>query len=158
MYCTAADLLVKDILLSPGSTHDIWVERAAEEMHALLGAKYVIPITPAPGYVALGNYESLVLKMINSKLASGRLILALATNDENDSIHAYGRMLIREAMESLVAILNGVVNLDSALTVIPINDDEHRVPSVTTRDSESLVEVWENNIMRGEDVYGMPGS
>lgn len=157
-YCLESDLLVKDTLLPPGETLQVWVDRAAEEMDSYLGYRYEIPIVPSPIFTVLYQHETLVLKMINAKLASGRYYLAASSNDEDDRLHAYGASLVREAIMELTSIRDGTVDLVSAAQVQSTGADESRkVPGVINHDSESLVLGWENTVMRGVDWFSRPG-
>jgi ribosomal protein S18 acetylase RimI-like enzyme len=148
-YCDDTDLLIKaDVLQTPGQTLQMWVDRAAEEMDSMLGFRYVIPITPAPNYPMLATHETLILKQINVKLASGRFYLANSAHDEDDQLHSYGRYLVNEALASLRAIVDGTIDLESAqLTTTMVEDSSKRMPGVINRDDHSLVEDWEDLVM-----------
>lgn len=158
-YCDADDLLVGDI--EYGQVDPIaYVNRAAEEIDAKLGFKYRVPIvalgTP-PWNGTLAANEQLILKSINARLATGRMLCAVFASAEDNSSHAYGRSLIREAQDDLAAIMSGVVDLTSAQLADVPTVIEDKLPSIHNHDEESLVDAWENTVMRGVPSWTRPG-
>lgn len=147
-YCEVTDLLIKDFTLAPGQTYDEWVDRAADEMHAFLGYRYVIPIVPNATSATLSQHDQLVLKRINILLASGRFYLAHASNDERDRLHAYGRSLVNEAIGALTALRDGKVDLSSAQVLdTSIGDESRRMPGVINQDKTSLLAPYECEVL-----------
>lgn len=143
MYCTASDLLVKDVLLGPGDTLDEWVARASEEMDSYLGARYVIPIEPIASLGSPSAQDLRILKQINIKLASGRFYLAHSSNEEDDRLHAYGRYLVNEAINALIAIRDETFSLSSLDTIVTdLPAPERRMPGPVGGDSVSYVDAF----------------
>jgi hypothetical protein len=134
-----------------------FVDSAAEEMDSKLGYIYKLPLVPpnpdnldpAP---ALLDYEVLILKHINNKLASGRLILAQDMAGEENSLHAYGLRLVTEATNELMALANGEVDL-TAEKRYTIQREGDKVPSIINEDPESLLLGFTENVM--QDHYGV---
>lgn len=161
-YCDTSDLLLGDAIVGPGNPLSKWVDRAAGEMDSKLGFRYVVPITPNPNsdppFTELLPHEAGLLKQINSKLASGRFLMAQAQSGEFDTTHAYGRSLLTEALSELYCITNGEVDLTSAeLSPTSGGLEYRRMPGITNEDEESLLLGWENNVLRGVPWYTRPG-
>lgn len=153
-YSTEDDLLVGDLALSPILDTGKFVKEAAEEMDSKLGFIYTLPL---PG--DLPEYQKLLLKGINNKLASGRLIMAVAIGGEDSTVHAYAARLVQEATQELLAIANGIVELAADRAVAPADVQAgSRTPSIKNLDSESAVEAFTNNFVNGENWYWRPGT
>jgi phage gp36-like protein len=107
-YSAVDDLLLGNIPLPPGDKAKRAVDRAADEIDAALGTRYVVPIRP------LGQQQRQVLALmltINNWLASGRLIEELTASSQTVELHAYARQLINEALKALSSILSGEIIL-----------------------------------------------
>jgi len=153
-YSTEDDLLVGDLALSPILDKEKFVTEAAEEIDSKLGFIYALPLP-----VALPNYQKLLLKGINNKLASGRLIMAVAIGGEDSTVHAYAARLVNEATQELLAIANGLVELDADRAVPTLDEAAGvRTLSIKNVDSESAVEAFATNFMNGQDYYWRPGT
>lgn len=140
-------------MISDSLDRDKFVQDAADEIDSKLGFVYKLPLEPLP----LPTHQGLLLKGINNKLASGRLILALDIASEDRALHAYGLRLVTEAQAELMLIANGGV----VLTAVGINEDivevESKVPTLTNYDSESGVDAFYEHTMRGNPWYWRPG-
>lgn len=161
-YSVIGDLLLDGVLLKPGFDKQKFVDDAADEMDSKLGWLYSLPLSPE-GVEPLGTWEDLpahqvlTLKQINNRLASGRLILAIALPGEQNTLHAYGYSLVQQALADLMQLANGVVELD-ANKLAPASEFTSRAPSITNPDSESLLAGFENTVMRGVPWYSRPGA
>lgn len=165
-YSEVSDLLLGPVLVSQSVDKQKFINQAAEDMDAKLGWIYDLPLSPqraegAPytdpqpdadpenDWKALPLHERLLLKGINNKLASGRLLLTLDIAGEGTTLHAYGWQLVREANAELLIISNGEVFLHAQGTEGSADQvDESRTPSVQNHDEESLMLGFENNVMR----------
>lgn len=157
-YCEVNDLLVKDngMMFSPTFDFQRFINSAAEEMDGMLGEIYALPLASAAGgWKTLPAYQQLLLKQINLKLASGRILLTLQGSGDTRTLHAYGQRLLDEAMAMLMPLINGGVRLDTPPrdTVAVQNS-----PLILNHDSRSLVDVFENVVHRGEDDIAVPGN
>lgn len=150
-YSEVADLLIGDLALGPTVDPEKFVIQAGEEMDSKLGYIYELPID----FDALPTHQQLLLKGINNKLASGRLILSIDLAEEGQHLHAYGLRLVNEATNELLMVANGTALLDA--TRLDPAQDRDRVPSVKNRDAESAVDMFENHVLRGEPSYWSPG-
>ena len=137
-YSQVADLLLGNIPLPAGDIGKRAVERAADEMDALLGQKYVVPI------VATGQYQRQVktlLLTINNWLASGRLIEELTASSQTVEIHAYANKLINDALAALMQIVNGQIVLPG---VPPVGEEDgvgsQTGPFILNKDDSSPTE------------------
>ena len=153
-YSEVEDLLIGDLALGPTVDPAKFVAQAAEEMDAKLGYVYELPLAPLEG-AELPLHERLLLKGINNKLASGRLILSIDIAEEGQHLHAYGLRLVTEATNELIMLANGTAQL-SAARLDPLVD-RNKVPGVANRDAESAVDMFENHVLRGEPSWWSPG-
>lgn len=156
-YSAVSDLLVGDLLISNKVDKAKFVTDAADEIDSKLGFRYKIPLTPIPPATVLPIHQILLLKGINNKLASGRLILTLDITAEDRSLHAYGLRLVTEAMNDLMLIANGDIDL-TVDPLLPANEDDSKVPAIKNFDAESGVDAFYNQVMREEPWYWMPGA
>lgn len=142
-YCATTDLLYGNIPLPTGITAQKFVDDAAEEIDSYIGMTYLTPVDINASELA--RPVKLLLKRINSHLATGRLILAVTANGEDDRLHAYGASLVTESLATLQAISDGEVTLIGAA---PANADDVAVtgPMIANVDAESNVEAFYGRI------------
>jgi len=88
---------------------------ASDEIDMLISRYYKTPVLFGTAELQ-EKYKPtmLLLKHINIKLATGRLILAIDASGENQSVHAYGQSLVAEAMKLLDAIVERDIILEGA--------------------------------------------
>lgn len=157
-YCEVNDLLVRDngMMFSPTFDFVRFINSASEEMDGMLGEIYSLPLASAAGgWKTLPVYQQLLLKQINIKLASGRILLTLQASGDTRSLHAYGQRLLDEAMAMLMPLINGTVRLDTpARDAVALQTS----PVIQNHDSRSLVDIFENVVHRGEDDIAVPGN
>lgn len=133
------------------------VQEAADEIDSRLGFVYKLPLTPLPPAGALPEHEVLLLKQINNKLASGRLIMQIAAAGEDRSLHAYGLRLVTEATNDLMLLANGTVELTAVKQPISGSVPD-KTPMIFNHDEESAVDMFESAAMRrGEGARWQPG-
>ncbi len=163
-YSVVADLLLDDLRLKPDFPKQKFVDQAAEEMDSKLGFRFALPLrlegelVPSPTtWLALPPHQVLLLKTINNRLASGRLILSIAVGGEQTSLHAYGYSLVQAALIDLMMVANGDVIFDTAL-LVPTTPFESKAPAGTNHDEESLLLGFENSVMRDRPWYSRPGA
>jgi hypothetical protein len=156
-YSAEGDLLVGDLLLPAGFSKATYITEATDEIDSKLGFIYQLPLTPIPPEVALPPHEVLLLKVISNKLSSGRLIMDIALAGERYSLHAYGRRLVDEAMNDLLLIANGELELAAVRSEANVALESAKVPSVKNHDEESLLLGFENVVLRQEPWYSRPG-
>jgi hypothetical protein len=138
-YAVVSDLYKGDLPL-PAFAGDgtMYITRAADEMDTVLGQLYETPIllvdTPA-------NRPALLwLKTCCSFIASGRLVLDLALNTEDTSLHAYGLSMLKQGLEMLKAIASGAASIAGAIPLDPLAGSHATAPAIYNEDDESLVE------------------
>lgn len=144
-YSEVGDLLLGDLIVGTGTNQQKFIDDAAEEMDSKIGWRYDTPIV----VTGLPRHQRLLLKGINNKLASGRLILSLDAAGEGSTLHAYGYYLIKEAMNELMVIANGELDLVGA---IPSDQDVNLQPDarsieVINQDPESLLLGFTQTVM-----------
>lgn len=113
-YCTVADLLIGDISTSVALSPTKYVNDAADEIDSKIGFRYTTPVASTSPRPVL-----LLLKRLNSHLASGRLILAATISANQEELNAYGASLVNDAQLTLEAIASGDMRLPGA----PLNPD-----------------------------------
>lgn len=165
-YCTSEDLLISgDVMLPPTLSLDKFVQLASDDMDSKLGYRYEVPILT----VGLPSHQIALLKSINAKLATGRLIMATAVGGEDTAVHQYALYLIKEAEMDLMSIANGQVDLqapevdedgNSVTPGSPLDNDPYaRTPGAWNPDSTSPVTVFEKNILTvSEPLYWDPAT
>lgn len=109
-YCVEADLLIGDISVSAQLSPAKYVADAADEIDSKIGFRYKIPVDP----VSSPRPVLLLLKRLNSHLASGRLILAATISANQEELNAYGASLVNDAQLTLAAIADGEMILPGA--------------------------------------------
>lgn len=155
-YSTVDDLLLGDLPVDPALKEQA-VSQAADDIDAKLGVLYALPLAAVGGGV-IPAYQLKLLKGINNKLASGRLLMTLNVSAEAvGGLHSYGKLLLDEANQELLLIANGVVTLDAVRRGATPALDNSKLPAAVVRDTESLVEQYENGAMRGIPSYARPG-
>lgn len=147
-YCTKDDLLTGDIPLAgkygDGST---FVQFAADEIDSQIGHIYTTPVQfdeSTPQLAAAARPAKLLLKKINTLLASGRIILDMAAGGEDRELHAYGRSMWQEAVDLLGEIKSGRIPLVGAPQLGSTADDKNTAVSIIQADSQSMVESFYN--------------
>ena len=133
-YCTADDLLVApDLQLPAGTTAEDWIDRAAEEIDSRIGVRYVLPLET----VSAGGLAT--LKRLNAQLASGRMLMAL--NSADDDVHAYGKSLVDEALADIKSVVAGVIPLGA--TQVTTSPQNLGGPAVQNQDAYSATAAFE---------------
>ena len=150
-YCGVGDLhITEGIELHPGLDLSAIILQVAEEMDSHLGFIYVVP------FVDLAPHEVLLLKQINAKLATARVLLSTYGEAGEDGLHGYGMMLLREGQDKLMKLSNGLIDLHAERNTDNVLD-RHRGPVATNTDEESGVDIFEAIVFRGERGYWQPG-
>lgn len=150
-YSATSDLLVGSIPTPSYLDTAKYVEDASDEIDSKIGHIYVTPVNVSdPG--PLSRPARLLLKRINNFLASGRLILAVASPEENQNLHAYGWSLVTEATAALNSIISGDIQLDGAqlgtVDTLPVS-----TPLIDNLDAESNVEAFYDRICNPNYAY-----
>lgn len=145
-YCQKSDLLTGDIPLA-GKYGDgtAFVNLAADEIDGQIGHIYVTPVVfdeSTDAKVARVRPAKLLLKKINTLLASGRIILDMAAGGEDVALHAYGKSMLDEALILLMGLSSGKVKLTDAPVLEEDQDNENTGPSIVQEDPYSLVEAF----------------
>lgn len=95
MWADAGDLLVGDMAFGSSFDKDRYIQDAANEMLSRIGIVYELPLPP------LTPHLENVFRLIQARLATGRLIMAMAVGAEQNDLHAYGRSLVQLAYDDL---------------------------------------------------------
>lgn len=152
-YCATADLVLGDIPLPGYINTSERVNDAADEIDSRIGYIYQTPINIEQGS-PVERPARLLLKRINSHLASGRILLAIAAPSEQTSLHAYGWSLVKESLDALEQIKDGDIVLEGAPTAENAVQPAATVPLISNLDPESSVEAFYNRIANPDYSYG----
>lgn len=142
-YSEVGDLLLGDLVISSDVSPQKFVNDAADEMDSKIGWIYETPLI----LENLLRHEGLLIKGVNNRLASGRLILTLDIAGEGTALHAYGLRLVTEANGDLLLIANGQVDLSAPKIPVP-GQNKNNTPSISSRDAASAVDAFEDRFMR----------
>lgn len=143
-YSVVGDLLTGKIPTPDYLDLQKIVDDAADEIDSKIGVVYTTPIDISENG-PVSRPARLLLKRINNFIATGRLILAVASPTENSQIHAYGWYLIREATTAINAIVRGDIELTGA-TLIEVATEPDALPLIGNMDVESNVEAFYDRI------------
>lgn len=143
-YCEADDLLVGSIPLPDYLNQEKVVSDAADEIDTYIGFRYTTPVVLAD--TPANRPAILLLKRINSHLASGRLLMEVAAPTENIELNAYAKRLVDEALLALTAIKNGEIILGDA-PILPGTEGSVTGPLQYNKDSKSQVDAFYDEIV-----------
>ena len=154
-YSEESDLLTGSIPTPQYLSPVKFVSDAADEVDSKLGFLYKTPIvlTDTPE----NRPALLLLKRINNFIATGRLIMAVASPDEDSRVHAYASRLVNEAYKSLDMIANGSIELGDAEKLTQPAEPVV-LPLVAYGDPESNVEAFYDRIANPEYTFLSPQS
>lgn len=163
-YSGVDDLLLGDLIIAESVDRQKFVDLAAREIDSKLGWVYELPLhaqgedpVTATSWELLPQHQVDTLKDINNKLASGRLILSLAIGGEEVQLHALGWHYVNSALEDLMVIANGTVDLDAVRIGATSPSFRDTVPSISQYDDESLLLGFEQGVMKSNPWYTEPG-
>lgn len=145
-YCEIPDLVLGNIPTPEDA--DKYIISAAEEIDSRIGLRYATPVVVADSIEE--RPTELLLKRINTFLASGRLILALDAGGEDDQLHQYGLYLVNEASSAIDAIVSGSIVLPGT-TPATEGSSIQTGPQLANVDDASSVEAFQS-------VFGNPAS
>lgn len=145
-YSTTQDLLTGDLRLPDYISAQKFVDDAADEIDSRIGFMYATPVN-IPNLLAVPRLRpvALLLKRLNTFLASGRLIMATDVSGEKGRVHNYGLTLVRDANLALDNIVAGKVPLN----IPPADPDSPFAstgPSQYNKDPESNVDAFYDRI------------
>lgn len=141
-YCQVSDLLTGSIPLPVAPSPQQAVDNAAEEIDAALGQVYLTPIVLSPVDPAV-RPSLLTLKHVNAKLATGRLILAVAGGTQDTELNAYGLSLLKEARATLSELRASSESLPGAiLAPTAATSKTGRGPRISNVDPVSQVDAF----------------
>ncbi len=143
-WATNDDLLLGDTQFDSGDW-DRYLRDAETEILIHLAQYYELPI---PDNDQLPERIFMLLRQIQSRLASGRLILAyaLSQGQADESLNAYGRYLIDDALGDLVELGSQIPIPGATAAINPdaTSVDNDLRPSITQIESASPVEAFAN--------------
>lgn len=154
-YAEESDLLTGSIPLPAYIDVNQWLQDGADEIDVRLGSVYVTPvILPDKPSTGADPYRQsrLILKYINARISSARIIFAAAAGGEDSETHAYARFLLREATTALNKLANGDPELLGA-ELLPTEDDRPHL-LVDNVDPYSQVDRFYEMTNPGQTMFG----
>jgi hypothetical protein len=151
-YSEPNDLLLGNI------PHPSYIDTAkllqdvADEIDSRIGYTYATPLDVADTS-SVARPARLLIKRISRNLATGRLILQVASPEENHRLHAYGWSLVSESLEALKCIAEGDIILDGAPLADGASTPPITAPQIANLDAESNVEAFYNRLANPNYVY-----
>ena len=141
-YCETTDLLIGDTRLPGYVDPQKYVNAAADEMDSAIGFQYVTPINlVTEGEAGAVNRPTmLLLKTINSWLASGRILLTISRSGEDNTLDALGKYYVSTALQRINDIVNDKIVLVGA-TQTPQNPS-FTGPTIVNAEEKSLVDMF----------------
>lgn len=154
-YCTTNDLKLGQIPIPAYIDKTKEINDAADEIDSKIGYLYNTPVNIG-GSGGVARPAVLLLKRINANLATGRLLLALASPEENRNLHAYGWSLVKESTDALDMIASGAIILEGASQPSNATEEAATAPMISNLDAESNVEAFYDRVSNPNYVYGLP--
>jgi hypothetical protein len=109
----------------------------------MLGTRYQVPIRPVG---AQQRQVNALMLTINNWLASGRLIEELTASSQTVEIHAYANNLIRQAYDTINAILRGEILLPGVPPPAGESSSTATGPFIINHDTESQTNAYYDRI------------
>lgn len=160
-YSDPGDLLLGNIPLPAYIDTTKLLQDVADEIDSRIGYVYQTPLDMTDTS-PVARPARLLIKRISRNLATGRLILQVASPEENARLNAYGWSLVSESLEALRMIVDGEVVLDGALPAEGASTPAITAPQIANLDTESNVEAFYNRLSNpnyqytSADVYRSP--
>lgn len=149
-YAAPTDLLTGDIpLAGKYGNGSAFIQLAADEIDSQIGHIYVTPVVfteTTAEEIARVRPAKLLLKKINTLLASGRILMDMAAGEEGDNLHAYGKSMHDEAILLLNAIMKREIVLTDAPLLVEEAAAQNNAVSIKQEDSYSLVQSFYDRV------------
>lgn len=150
-YAAVVDLMLGDIAVSASINLDGIITDASNEIDARLGELYVVPLA------GLTTHHKALIKLICARLATGRLILAVAAGGEDRTLQAYGKSLIDMAYADIDRICARQIVLTGVTESGPSQSSS--IPAIINADAGSAITAFENFAIRGDyTAWWEPGA
>lgn len=151
-YSEVEALLLGDLMVGGDVEKGRFVDDASAEIDARIGQRYVTPLV----LTSLADHSAKLVRQIANHLATGRLIMAVATPTEDNGVQSYAQYLVGEAQRDLLSIANGMIDLIGA-TPSDASATVGNGPAVVNYDADSAVDTFYRFAMGGECVGWTPG-
>lgn len=151
-YSDPTDLLLGNIPLPAYIDTAKLVQDVADEIDSHIGYVYSTPLD-VTDTSSIARPARLLIKRISRNLASGRLILQVASPEENARLNAYGWSLVKESLDALNMIASGDITLEGATPAPGASTPAVTAPQISNLDAESNVEAFYNRIGNPNYTY-----
>jgi hypothetical protein len=155
-YSSAEDLLLT-VALPAGFDKTKYVADAANEIDSTIGFTYQVPIDISDTSKVV-KPAILLLQRINNFIATGRILMAVTSAEENAQVHAYARRLLDEAQAALVMIRDGQLVIEGAVLVNDGETSHNTGPRQFNQDKYSRVDGAYNRFLMPGDQELAPDS
>ena len=139
-YCRVGDIDLGSLELPRGFSTQTAVDRASDDIDAVLGRFYRLPLSLSDKNPAHVPYI-LLLKKLNTYLATGDLIFKAAGARQDDSLNAYAMWYLNRGKDMLKQIEQRKILIPDQRE-IDAPEGEYAGPIVTNKDSASRVEAF----------------
>lgn len=147
---TEQTLLTGDITFGSMISVPNIIRDAGDEMDTKFGIVFVMPLAVS----TFPLHIQTMLKLIQSRLASARLLFMAASASEDTTLFEYAKYLEGLAYGDLNLILNGSVSIPGA---VQLDGNTATAPKIINTDSESATDVFYGITMAGGSGYWQPG-
>lgn len=139
-YCRVSDIDLGSLELPRGFSTQTAVDRASDDIDAVVGRFYRLPLRWSETDPRHKPYV-LLLKKLNIYLATGDLIFRAAGARQDDSLNSYALWYLNRAKDMLKQIEQGKITFpDQAEIEAP--EGEFNGPILVNKDSRSRVEAF----------------
>lgn len=154
-YCEVVDLQIGDIPTSARLDPQKYVNDAADEIDSKIGFVYATPIPVENGSLT-PRPVVLLLKRINSHLATGRMVLAATLISEDQRLNAFGQSMVEEALAAIVQIATLQIPLDGVPSSGLATGPSPHVPLQYNKDTESAVDAFYDRVVAPSYTFVRP--
>lgn len=149
-YCVEDDVNLGDIQTPRVVVILDWIKSTADEIDADIGQIYQLPLTFNLAQPE-DRADALLLKKINSFLATGRIIATASSAAQDAQLNAYAKLLLGEAKSALAKIVKGEVVLESAVRIVD-SDTQYNGPLYINKDKSSFVDGFYSSAGSGGEL------
>jgi hypothetical protein len=159
-YCEPGDIQLPHIIEGDMDALKLFIREACDEIDGKLGWIYEVPLD----LEALRYHERKLIKTVAVKLARGRYILAISSDESQ--MNATGLRSIQEGLDELHIIASGDIVLTAKQADRESPDDQidptgassmgARKPEMFNVDSESLFNGFNQTVLGGRPYYVVP--
>jgi hypothetical protein len=154
-YCEKSDLKYGQLPIAQVVDVNKYINDAADEIDIALGTRFITPVELDTDAHNEQRTLELILKKINSDIASGRVILAVTISNEDLQTNAYGMALLKAGCATLDALASGAYNYPGLVPLPGSPEERSNTIVVRNQDSQSGVDAFYQSVAPG-GLYARP--